>query len=270
MIKILQLTDLHVEPAGRLAYGKADTYARLHETGEWLAQSAPAHDLLVVTGDVACDGNEEAYAAVKRVFAKHEKPVFFAPGNHDRRAGLSRIAKQPAGLAEDDLSFVFDMGEVRVFVLDTLVPGRHTGRLKTSTLSWLARELASEPTPAILFMHHAPVFPGMGHMNEKLEGAEALFELLAEYPDVRVATGHLHRAMTAVKNRTVVVTAPPAALPIELDLTPEGGDEFRFETPGFALHFFGPDGWVTHFGQMAIKTDFAGPFPFAGAVNPHD
>ena len=270
MIKILQLTDLHVEPEGELAYGKADTHARLMETAVWLRSGAPEHDLLVVTGDVACDGNPLAYQAVESVFSRHDKPVFFAPGNHDRRAGLTRIARQPAGLAEDDLSFFSDLGGVRVFVVDTLVPGRHTGCVKPSTLAWLNNALESRLTPAILFMHHAPVFPGMGHMNEKLEGADTLFDCLARHPDVRVATGHLHRAMTAVKNRTVVVTAPPAALPIELDLSESGGDAFRFETPGFALHFWGEDGWVTHFGQMPIRTDFAGPFPFAGAVNPHD
>ena len=61
MTTVLQLTDLHVEPAGTLAYGKADTASLVKSIRPWLLRFAPRVDLVVVTGDIACDGKPEAY-----------------------------------------------------------------------------------------------------------------------------------------------------------------------------------------------------------------
>ena len=38
MMKILHLSDLHVEPVGKLAYARANTARRMIELTEWLAQ----------------------------------------------------------------------------------------------------------------------------------------------------------------------------------------------------------------------------------------
>ena len=37
MMKILHLSDLHVEPVGKLAYARANTARRMIELTEWLA-----------------------------------------------------------------------------------------------------------------------------------------------------------------------------------------------------------------------------------------
>ena len=86
---------------------------------------------------------------------------------------------------------------------------------------------------------------------------------------MRLCTGHLHRPVaTLAANRLMVVTAPSVALQMRLDITPKGGDEFVFETPGYALHTFLDDGWVTHFGQFPFPSDFSGPYPFVNTINP--
>lgn len=67
-----------------------------------------------------------------------------------------------------------------------------------------------------------------------------------------------------------LVTAPSVSLQMLLDLTPKGGDEFVFETPGYAMHTFLEDGWVTHFGQLPFQSDFSGPWPFVNTINPDE
>ena len=44
MMKILHLSDLHVEPVGKLAYARANTARRMIELTEWLAQHKDEYD----------------------------------------------------------------------------------------------------------------------------------------------------------------------------------------------------------------------------------
>ena len=62
MPTILQLSDLHVEPRGRLAFGRCDSAGLLESIRPWLVQAAEKVDAVVVTGDIGCDGNEAAMA----------------------------------------------------------------------------------------------------------------------------------------------------------------------------------------------------------------
>ena len=46
MMKILHLSDLHVEPVGKLAYARANTARRMIELTEWLAQHKDEYDAI--------------------------------------------------------------------------------------------------------------------------------------------------------------------------------------------------------------------------------
>lgn len=271
MTTVLQLTDLHVEPDGVLAYGKADTAGLIRKVRPWLLRAAPKVDLIVVTGDIACDGNVDAYDIVAETFADLPVTVRMLPGNHDRRKNmlshLSAFVGEEA--SADAIEFTIDTPDARIVGLDTLQPGKHWGALSEQSLRRLDDALADEK-PVLVLTHHTPVHCGMKKMDEPFGNREALGERLARRPDVRLATGHMHRGLVTQFGPNVVTTAPSVSLPIAINISPEGGDDFLFETPGFALHHLMPEGWVTYFGQIPIPTDFSGPFPFHGAVNPTD
>ena len=271
MTTVLQLSDLHVEPVGTLAYGKADTASHVRNIRPWLQRFAPKVDLVVVTGDIACDGKPDAYEIVAETFADLPVPVRMLPGNHDRRSNLVRIlpdfVEPDAG--KERVEFTMERDDALILGLDTLQPGCHWGALSDASLSRLETALA-DGRPVLTLMHHTPVHSGMGKMDEPFGNRDRLKEILSRRPDVRLATGHMHRGLVTRFGDTVVTTAPSVSLPIEIHIGPEGGDDFLFETPGFALHHLMPEGWVTYFGQIPVRTDFAGPFPFHGAVNPTD
>ena len=272
MTTVLQLTDLHVEPAGTLAYGKADTASLVRSIRPWLLRFAPKVDLIVVTGDIACDGKPEAYEIVAQTLADLPVPVRVLPGNHDRRSNLVRLFPDfvEADAGKDAVEFTIERDDALVVGLDTLQPGRHWGALSDASLARLEAALA-DGRPVLTLMHHTPVHSGMGKMDEPFGGNRGrLKEILSRRPDVRLATGHMHRGLVTRFGDTIVTTAPSVSLPIEIHIGPEGGDDFLFETPGFALHHLMPEGWVTYFGLIPVRTDFAGPFPFHGAVNPTD
>lgn len=272
-MKVMHISDLHVEPVGKLAYVKANTSRRLIEVGEWLRAHEHEYDVIIVTGDLSCDGNTDAYHLIKAVFSSLSRPAFMVPGNHDRRKPLLDNLSQfcPNYFREDNLSFAVDMGEYRLFMLDTLQPGKHWGAVPEDVLEWLKAKLDEKDTPALVCSHHTPVKPGMGYMDEPFGNSDKLLEILRGRENVRMCTGHLHRPVaTLAKGNTMVVTAPSVSLQMLLDLRPEGGDEFVFETPGYAIHTFLEDGWVTHFGQFPFVSDFSGPYPFINTINPDD
>ena len=95
-LSILQISDLHAEPKGVLAYGAADTASRTKEIRPWLRSMSEKVDLIVVTGDIACDGNPEAYEIVRRTLEGLAAPVAVLPGNHDRRSTMRRSASTAA------------------------------------------------------------------------------------------------------------------------------------------------------------------------------
>ena len=92
MPTILQLSDLHVEPRGRLAFGRCDSAGLLESIRPWLVQAAEKVDAVVVTGDIGCDGNEDAYRIVKDVFTGA-----FGARSHD--SGQPRPTRRDGGRA---------------------------------------------------------------------------------------------------------------------------------------------------------------------------
>lgn len=271
MMKILHLSDLHVEPVGKLAYARANTARRMIELTEWLAHHKDEYDAIAVSGDLSCDGNIDSYHLIDAIFRSLPKPCFMVPGNHDRRKPFLECLSHfcPNVYSHENLSFSVDLGAYRLFMLDTLQPGIHWGALPDGVLDWLEAELKNTHKPSLVFCHHTPVKPGMGYMDEPFGNGDRFIEILSRQQDVRLCTGHLHRPVaTLAKNKVAVVTAPSVSLQMLLDLTPKGGDVFVFETPGYAVHTFLDDGWVTHFGQFPFPSDFSGPYPFVNTINP--
>ena len=85
MMKILHLSDLHVEPVGKLAYARANTARRMIELTEWLAHHKDEYDAIAVSGDLSCDGNIDSYNLIDAIFRFFFLFCFLVPCNNDRR-----------------------------------------------------------------------------------------------------------------------------------------------------------------------------------------
>lgn len=270
-MQILHFSDLHLRGDGQKSFRVVDTLACLKVAHAHFQALAQKPDAFVITGDLADSGDERAYHLLYDMFAPLGIPVYALPGNHDRRDRMRSIlhgwCPENPGLAPH-MCYAVDYPKTRLLMLDTLVPGSHSGHCLPVVLDWLEAELARRSVPILVFMHHPPFPTGMGMMDEAFEGVARLHAILSKSPYTRLCCGHMHRPIVTQWAGCLALTAPSVAMQIELDLSPEGGDTFRMETPGYLVHHWHEGTWSSHVCQIACAADFSGPHPFIGSVNP--
>ena len=271
-MEILQISDLHLRGDGKLSFRKVDTPACLRTAAAYLHALNRMPDAIVITGDLADSGDEHAYHMLYEALGDLPVPIYAVPGNHDRRDRMRAILK--GWVPEESpvpprVCHCVDMGEVRLVMLDSMEPGSHSGHCPEAMARWLDACLQEDSSrPALVFMHHPPFITGMGAMDEPYENVERLRAILEKAPWVRLCCGHMHRPIFTQWAGVAAVTAPAASMQIDLDLSPEGGDTFVMEAPGYLLHDWRDGAWNTHVCQIYGTPTYAGPYRFLDSVNP--
>jgi Icc protein len=227
-LTIAQLSDPHMRlPPDDEGSGAALAAA----VGSVLALD-PLPDAVIVTGDLADGASAQEYARVRELLEPLPMPVHLLPGNHD----------DPAVVPGD---YSVRIGELRLVVCDSTIPGRDDGDLD---LGWLEACLAEDrETPTIVAMHHAPIITGVGGIDALgLTNREGLAALLERSPQVRrVIAGHVHRGAFGVVGGCGVVACPSTNLQIKLEIGAPDFDIVR-EPPAFAVHVLVDGELVSH------------------------
>lgn len=248
---IAQISDTHIKGEGVLAYGHIDTSGFLSRAVDHILHLDPRPDVVLATGDLVDAGTPAEYARLRHLLVPLPMPVYLIPGNHDNRDALrATFADQPWMPREGFIQYVVDDGPLRLIAVDTLIPGKPSGRVDAERLRWLDARLGEAPAkPTAIFMHHPPFKTAIDYMDEiGLDGADAMAEVVRRHPQVeRVLCGHLHRSIQARWAGTLALTAPATAHQVGLDVRPRNGLMVTLEPPGYALHLWRPDvGLVSH------------------------
>jgi len=267
---IAQISDLHIKPAGQLAYGRVDTAKALERCVAALNEFRPVPDFVVVSGDLVDTPLTEEYDDLARLLAPLKLPFAAVPGNHDSRE-LMRAAfpKAAYGSPSGALNQKVEVGGLDLLLLDSSVPRKPHGTLDAPTLQWLDATLAaSAERPALLFLHHPPFVAGIWHMDrQNLHNASELAAIIRRHRRVQlVACGHAHRATLTMFAGIPCTICPAPNHAVDLDLGHLRKPSFKVEPPAFHLHAWFPgEGFgqlVTH--QVPIG-NFDGPHPFFGS-----
>lgn len=194
---IVQISDPHI-PAGGLLFDRVDACARVTASVEMVAAAGCSPDVLVLSGDLANQGEAGAYlrlrpvidAALQRFGAK----LLVVPGNHDDVALLREhlLGRTPERGPLDEVLRVRDL---RLIGLDSSVQGEVHGELDDAQLEALADELADRTADGtVLVVHHPPIW-STTPMSElvALRQPDRLAAVIRD-TDVRlVLSGHTHR-----------------------------------------------------------------------------
>lgn len=252
MTLLAQISDLHIQPLGKLIADRIDTAAYLERCVARLNALVPRPDAVIVTGDLVDQGTVEEYERLRALLAPLEMPVYLLMGNHDERGAFRSVfgdARYRSGGAF--VQYAVDVGGLRVIALDTNEPRTSGGTLCAARRAWLAAELdAARDRDVILAMHHPPFATGIHFMDAaRLDPGDtaAFAALVAQHPNVhRVICGHLHRPVQVRFAGTIASAVPSCAHQVALALDPRAPIALALEPPAFALHLWTPAGLIAH------------------------
>lgn len=253
---IAQITDLHLgfDPDDPDEFNRRRLDAALRR----LRELDPRPDLLLVTGDIADNGDDAvSYRRWKGAIADLPFPVWPLMGNHDSREPF--LALFPETPHDDGfIQYAIEDHPLRILVLDTLEVGRHGGGFCETRAAWLAARLDEAPgRPTLIALHHPPIDTGIAWLTENPE-AEWIGRLRAVVEGraniVAMIAGHVHRPIVTTWAGTSLIvcssTAPQVALELE-PIDPEHPDDRPMivaEPPVYALHWWDGRSLVSHFG----------------------
>ena len=236
---LAQISDLHLGAA----WEGVDPTPRLEAVIAAIQGLPNEVDAVLVSGDLTDDGGVDACLRAREILDRFEVPVYVLPGNHDDRACLRETFELP-GVGGEPIDYVAEVGELRLLVLDSAVPGQDPGGFDPERLDWLDAELARESQrPTLLAMHHPPLATGVPEwdaINLLAAEREALARVVARHPQLRVVVGgHLHRVAFSSLAGCAVFSAPSTYLQARPDFAPAdfaAEDVGLVGSPGFALH----------------------------------
>ncbi|OYW22903.1 MULTISPECIES: phosphodiesterase [unclassified Sphingomonas] len=251
---IAQITDLHIgfvpntpDEANR---------QRLDTALDALIDGPNRPDILIVSGDISDQGDDESYARVAQILARAPFPVYPCLGNHDDRAAFSRAFPQ-VPVRDGFVHYCIRLNGLRLIVLDTLEPGRHGGAFCNARAAWLRTQLnADRTTPTVIVMHHPPIDAGIAWMSGGTD--EPWVQRFAGAIDghrqiIAIWCGHLHRSVASLWRGISVTICPATAAQLALDLRPidpELPDDrpmITADPPAYALHRWANNLLITHF-----------------------
>jgi 3',5'-cyclic AMP phosphodiesterase CpdA len=233
---LVQLTDPHV---GGSESG-VDPIPRLEAVIGAVRGLPNRPDAVIVTGDLTDDGAEKNYRVARELLERLDAPLHVLPGNHDDR-GRMRGAFDLPGEGKEPVNYSVDVGELRLVLFDSNVPGRDPGSYDADRLGWLEEELAAQPErPTLLAVHHPPLATGIAEwdaINLDRGDREAFGEVVARHPQLRaIVGGHLHRIAASTLSGCPVLAAPSTYLQV---LPNYHRDEIEWvDPPGFAIHIW--------------------------------
>lgn len=255
MVLLAQLSDTHFNMGAR-------NVERVERVMAFLAELPQRPDLILVTGDIADEGEVEEYQQARAALAA-DIPVLVLPGNHDDRGNMRQVLfGQDPGY--EPINNVHRGDGVTVALLDSSIPGKPEGRLEDQTYAFLEDVLAQTAADdtVLVAMHHPPM-PVQSTVVDpiRLTNPERLAEIVAG--DARIAavlTGHVHAGlMTQFAGKPLIVapsvsstigceweTAAPGHVPI--DFAPDPSLVFHSITDAGLLSMFRPvgmGGWLS-------------------------
>ncbi|MGZ8311757.1 MAG: phosphodiesterase [Allosphingosinicella sp.] len=252
---IAQITDIHLgfDPVNPDEFNRQ----RLDVTLAALRNMSPQPDLLLVTGDIANDGDDAtSYHRYREAIAGLPFPIFHLMGNHDSRGPFLELFPEVPNV-EGFIQYAIEDYPLRILVLDTLEVGRHGGGFCETRAAWLRERLDEAPDrPTLIALHHPPVATGIGWLTEAPDAAwiQRLRAIIDGRTNiVAMIAGHVHRQIISGWAGTTLIVCSSTAPQVALDLDPidpEDPDDRPMivaEPPSYALHLWDDGQLVTHF-----------------------
>ncbi|MBL0842215.1 3',5'-cyclic-AMP phosphodiesterase [Pseudomonas mediterranea] len=250
-VLLVQLSDSHLFAEADASLLGMNTRDSLRAVIDLVLKQQPNIDLMLATGDLSQDGTLASYEAFRQMSARIDAPARWIPGNHDEPQVMLQAAVQSTLLDP-----VVDIGNWRITLLDSAVPGSVPGFLAEEQLILLANALSEAPERHhLVCLHHHPVSIGCEWMAPiGLRNPDALFAVLDRFPQVRaVLWGHVHQEVDQVREGVRLLASPSTCIQFE-----PGAVDFAVgeQMPGYRWLRLLPDGRVETGVERVVGFEF--------------
>ena len=242
MVKIAQITDTHLLADKEGEMRSVKTWHSLKKTLATVKKHNP--DLLVVTGDIGHEGEQEAYQNFVELIDSFQIPTYWLPGNHDDlEAQKSYLVGQ----------YIFSDKVVRldswqIILLNSCLTEAQYGEgwLSPDQLDFLEQKIAQNiHLSTAIAIHHHPVSTGIDWLEQMSIGNRDKFNaIISKYPQVKtVFFGHIHHELHVEQNNIQFFGTPATCTqvtPADKELIPDVLQDWQ--QPGFRLFDFKNDG----------------------------
>ena len=234
---LVQVTDTHLtgDSDGTLLGMNTERSAR-QVIDAALASQQP--DCVLVTGDIAADGQAAAYEQLNGFF-NHRVPTLWLPGNHDdvraqKDAYRDHLKRRIVGRHWD------------VLMLETQVAGKVGGYFSSAELDALQRAVADAAAgdKSLLIATHHPLraFQSTWLDEQAVSNASAALTIMQALSDrVVVVSGHVHQESDAVVQGVRMLTTPSTCI----QFAPQSHDfALDDKQPGYRRIVLQPNGQI--------------------------
>lgn len=236
-LTLVQVTDTHLtgDSDGTLLGMNTERSAR-QVIEAALASQQP--DCVLVTGDIAADGQAAAYEQLNGFF-NHRVPTLWLPGNHDD-------VRAQKGAYRDHLKRRIVGRHWDVLMLETQVAGKVGGYFSSAELEALQRAVADAAAgdKSLLIATHHPLraLQSTWLDEQAVSNASAALTLMQTLSDrVVVVSGHVHQESDAVVQGVRMLTTPSTCIQFA-----PGSHDFALDDkqPGYRRIVLQPNGQI--------------------------
>ena len=234
---LVQVTDTHLtgDSDGTLLGMNTERSAR-QVIDAALASQQP--DCVLVTGDIAADGQAAAYEQLNGFF-NHRVPTLWLPGNHDD-------VRAQKGAYRDHLKRRIVGRHWDVLMLETQVAGKVGGYFSSAELNALQRAVADAAAgdKSLLIATHHPLraLQSTWLDDQAVSNASAALTIMQALSDrVVVVSGHVHQESDAVVQGVRMLTTPSTCI----QFAPQSHDfALDDKQPGYRRIVLQPNGQI--------------------------
>lgn len=245
-MKLIQITDLHLVPRGQRLFD-CDPGERLHLCLSDVARHHGDADLVVITGDLAHNGEPAAYTALRDALAGFALPTRLLIGNHDNRKNFRACFPDAAVDTDGFVQSALDTAQGRLLFLDTHEPGTHAGHYCQTRLRWLGAQCEQAPGAIYIFMHHPAGRVAYAPMDALgLQDAAEFGEVIRGHDVRHIFAGHVHRPISGTWNGVPFSTLRGLNHQVWLDFSVAAGIPCSLEPPAYAVILIDETGTIVH------------------------
>ncbi|MGD0960938.1 MAG: 3',5'-cyclic-AMP phosphodiesterase [Methylomonas sp.] len=238
MLKILQITDLHIQPGSTETLMGIDTEASLKNVLNHAFRTHVSFDQILVTGDLAQNPSPASYQRLYGILQNFRTPIMCLPGNHDDFALMQNSLQRGYITCEQYL----ELQNWRVIALQTQKPDSPDGEIADEQLHYLTERLDAEPEqPVLLAMHHHCLGSGCAWLDTmQISNSAALLECINRYRQIKIVCyGHIHQEREAFINGVGFFSTPATCFQFQ-----PLSQAFKIadQAPGYRVFELYPDG----------------------------